>query len=114
VTDEFKIIKSTVIDGLEEVRLYDETVDKIRRNHPEVPIELPSLHAAVENAIIQPTHVESSHEGSYVFVDSETTNRSGDPLRVPVKPLGSGSGRVRTAYFASTATRPIIWRRKDG
>jgi hypothetical protein len=102
--------------SLKKVRLYDETIEHIKEEHQEVPIELPSMIHAIGTTITQPTHVESSYGGSFVFVDSRTTNASGDPFRVPVKPIaGTTSARIRTAYFA-TADVPeeqIVWRRSD-
>jgi len=90
--------------------------DHIRENHPEVPIHLPSIQTAVESAIANPSHVEASYGNSYIFVDQGSTNKSGDPLRVPVKMIdGTSSGRVKTAYFASTESqKPIVWSRDDG
>lgn len=113
---DYKVIKTNVIPRFTEVRLYDETVEHVREGHPEVPLELPCVQTAVENAISNPTHVENSHANSVVFVDAHTTNRSGDPLRVPVKGIAdTTSGRVKSVYFASTSSLvDPIWRRKDG
>jgi hypothetical protein len=110
---DYKIITTSVLKDIEEVRLYEDTSEHIRENHPEVPILLPSVQSAVEKAIVEPTHVEQSYGGSYVFVDRESTNRSGDPLRVPVKLIGERSGRVRTAYFAETTGPNVVWRRDN-
>jgi hypothetical protein len=97
------------------VRLYEETVEHILEEHPEVPVLLPVVQAAVEQAVVRPTHVEKSYGNSYVFVDQDSTNQAGDPLRVPVKVVGQGSGRVRTAYFATTtAPAIVVWRRDNG
>jgi hypothetical protein len=111
---DYRVIKTGAIPAVTEVRLYDETLDHVREDHPEVPIELPCMASAVERAITQPTHVESSHGGSFVFVDEESTNASGDPLRVPVKPIVGTSARVRTVLFAEADTPDdkIVYRRK--
>lgn len=111
----FKKISTDVIDGLVEVRFYDETIAHIKEGHPEIPIELPCVTSAVEKAIVNPTVVEESYDNSFVFVDEETTNKSGDPLRVPVKVIeGTNSGRVKTAYFAtSDEQKPVRYRRKQ-
>jgi hypothetical protein len=102
-----------VLPTLDEVRLYADTNDHVKMQHPEIPAELPSIVNAVINAISNPTHVEKSHGGSVVFVDAATTNASGDPLRVPVKRVIGTSGRVRTFYFATASSAvDIIWRRK--
>jgi hypothetical protein len=114
VTGSFKVIKTGILSQLTEVRFYDETVDHVKAEHPEIPIELPCVSTAVENAIVNPTHVESSYSNSYIYVDGGTTNASGDPLRVPVKGVSGNSGRVKTVYFASGNTTPnIIWKRGD-
>lgn len=100
---EFRIIRTSVIGNISEVRLYDETLEHVKQNHPEVPIELPSLLIAITNAVQQPTHVEVSHTSSYVFVDDGSTNASGNPLRVPVKVIEGTSGLIKTVFFSDTS-----------
>lgn len=108
----YKLIYTNIIRDIKVVRLYDETIRHIMDQHPEIPLELPSIVAAIESAIAKPTHIEMSHSNSFVFVDQTSTNRSGDPLRIPVKKVDGASGRVKTAYFASPgATVNIIWRK---
>jgi len=108
----FTLIRTKVIGGLTEVRFYDDTITKIRRGHPEVPVELPSILSAAARAITHPSRVEQSHSNTYVYVDASTTNASGDPLRVPVRLVRGTSGRVTSVYFASRpATAYVIWRR---
>jgi hypothetical protein len=116
VTDRnYKLIKTTIIPAVTEVRFYTDTVEKIKEGHPEVPIELPSIMDAAEKAIVAPTHIETSYGNSYVYVDAESTNVSGDPLRVPVKMVTGSSARVKSVYFASTESEHnVIWRRSDG
>jgi hypothetical protein len=109
----FTVIKTTAVSAVSEVRLYEETIDHLVDGHPEVPFGLPSLIEAVGTAVADPAQVERGHAGSYVYVDFSSTNASGDPLRVPVKPVSGTSARVQTAYFA-TAERPdVIWRREE-
>ncbi|MGE7367923.1 hypothetical protein ACQKKX_02480 [Neorhizobium sp. NPDC001467] len=103
-----RIIYTSVLSTAMEIRLYEETVEHVKNHHPEVPIELPSIESAVAQTIVNPTHVEVSYGNSYVFVDIDSTNASGDPLRVPVKMITSDSGRVKTAYFASTNGTPEL------
>jgi hypothetical protein len=111
---DYRVITTAVMPDIATVRLYDETLDHVRKEHPEVPAELPCIVGAVETAIVSPTHIEQGHGASYVFVSEETTNATGNPLRVPVKPLGEGSARVQTFYFAETSgVRNIVWRRSD-
>jgi hypothetical protein len=113
---DYKIVSTNVIPSVTEVRWYVETIDHIKERHPEVPIELPSVSEAVTNAIKNPTQVESSHTNSFVYVDAETTNQSGDPLRVPVKIIEGTSGLLKSAYFATPegTANNIIWRKSSG
>ena len=112
---EFKVISTSVIREVATVRIYEETIVHVKEEHPEVPIDLPSIEGAVAAAISEPTHIERSHSNSYVFVHDGMTNKSGDPLRVPVKIIEGTSGRVRTVYFASreAPAQSIVWRRDD-
>ena len=113
-SDDYLTIDSTVIDEVSQVRFYEETVDHINEQHPEVKVELPSIFGAVTSTLTNPTHVERSYGTSYVFVDANSTNASGDPLRVPVKVISGTSSVVKTAFFASTTgERDIIWRESD-
>ena len=108
-----KTFISTAIPEITHVRLYEETVEHVCENHPEIPAQLPSMTFAVEQAIVDPTHVEFSHAGAYVFVNTRAVNKSGDPLRVPVKIVEGTSGRIRTFYFASPSRPPkIVWRKR--
>ncbi len=110
----FIIIKTDTISSVTEVHLYDETLDHIKEEHPEIPVGLPCVTGAIASAISDPTHVETSYSNSYVYVDGNTTNATGDPLRVPVKVVGETSARVRTAYFASSeSSEKIIWRKDE-
>lgn len=104
----FRVIKTTAVSVLSEVILYEETIQKVKDGHPEVPAELPSIEHAVEQAIVNPTYVEKSYKNSYVFVDTSSTNSSGDPLRVPVKVVTGTSGRVKTFFFGDVAGTPEI------
>lgn len=111
----YKVIKTKVVAAVTEARLYDETVEKVKAGHPEVPAELPSIIEAVTTAVENPTHVERSYDDSYVFVDKGTTNASGDPMRVPVKVVEGTSTRIKSFYFATTEDdQEIIWSRTDG
>lgn len=106
-TEEFCEIETTAEPRVRRVRLYEETIGHVKAEHaaqfpPEFPAELPSIIEAVGNAIRQPTRVEPSYKNSVVFVDEETTNAKGHPLRVPVKIFEeTSSGRVKTFFFAS-------------
>jgi hypothetical protein len=98
---DYKTIPTSVIPALTSVRLYGETVEKVRVDHPEVPVLLPCVMTAIERTIENPTHVEKSYNNSYVFQDADSQNKSGDPLRVAVKIIDGTSGRVKSFYFAS-------------
>lgn len=113
MSDEFKLIKTAIFSSVTEVRFYDETLDHIQEEHPEVPILLPSIYEAVSKGLIQPTHIEASrtHANSYVFVDATSTNASGDPLRIPVRVVSGTSGRLTTVLFATgSVSATVIWR----
>jgi hypothetical protein len=113
MSDEFLLIKTAVFPAVTDVRFYEETLQHIIEQHPEVPILLPSVNSAVEHGLILPTHIEASYSNSFVFVDAETTNAVGDPLRIPVKIIEGTSARLKTVYFASADqdNQNIVWRR---
>jgi hypothetical protein len=112
----FKVFKTSAVSSLTEVRLYDDVFEHVKESHGDdfagsLSFPLPSIVHAVGNAIMDPTHVEEGHSNSVVFVDVNSTNASGDPLRVPVKIITGASGRVKTFFFASSnATPKIIFR----
>jgi hypothetical protein len=112
--DPYIVIATPVFSGVTQVRLYEETVVHITEEHPEVPILLPSIYEAVKQTIVNPTHIEVSatRANSFVFVDAQTTDAVGGPLRIPVRLVEGTSGRITTAYFAEvTGERDIVWRR---
>ena len=110
--DDFIAVESAIIPEIREIRLYAETVDHVRKHHPEIPASFPTLEFAVLETLRNPTHVEKSYQSSYVFVNTHSMNRSGDPLRVPIKIVAGTSARVKSFYFATPITEPtIIWRR---
>jgi hypothetical protein len=111
---DYMTLETNIIPQVTHVRVYqDELLEHVAERHPEIPLLLvPSFVAAVETAITNPTHVESSLvPNKYVFVDARTANASGDPLRVPVKLVDGTSARTSTLFFASPnyETR-IIWK----
>jgi hypothetical protein len=98
VSGAFTTIGTAAIPQITEVRLYEETVDHANE-HVEVPAGLPSMVAAVGDAVSNPTHVEKSYSDSYVYVSSTSTDADGYPLRVPVKIVSGTSARVKTYFF---------------
>jgi hypothetical protein len=115
LSDDYRLIPTSVISSVTEVRLYSETVEKVKAGHEEVPIHLVSMDNAIDSCVQNPTHVEVNGDSKYVFVSHESTNASGDPLRVPVKVVEGTSARITSVYFAegnSTADARTIWRRQ--
>jgi hypothetical protein len=106
-------IETAVIPELQTIELYESTTDHIRERHPE--LSYPTMEAAVIAAVSTTTtsvHASRTSKSSVIFVDSQTTNTSGDSLRVPVKIMGDGVGIIRTAYFSSVQSPgEVIWRR---
>jgi hypothetical protein len=110
VTD-YKVISTSILPVLTEVRLYDETIKHVEEEH-QIPAKLPCIQTAMENAISNPTQIERSYGNSFVYMDAATTNASGDPLRIPVKHVEGTSGRIKTFYFADPPTgADVIYRR---
>ncbi len=107
----FRVISTTAFPLITHVRVYDETIDHIRDEHPEIPIDLPSLLHGVTNTLQNPSYVEQGNRpNTYVYVDSTSTNVSGDPLRVPVKVIEGTSGLLKTAFFATPENpQTIVW-----
>jgi hypothetical protein len=114
---DYKVVTTSVIPlVVTQVRLYDDVFKHVKEHHgdedfarsPSFP--LPCIVDAVGTAIMRPTFIEQKHDSSIVFVDTGSTNASGDPLRVAVKIVEGTSGRVRTFFFASSNASPnIIW-----
>ena len=49
---DYKVIATSVLSILTEVRLYADTIEHVRERHPEIPAELPSIQTAVERAMV--------------------------------------------------------------
>lgn len=49
--DSFRVIKTTAIPNITEVRYYDETIEHIRKQHAEFSSYFPSLDHAICDAI---------------------------------------------------------------
>jgi hypothetical protein len=115
VTDKYVIVPISAPLSLTEVRIYESTIAHASKHLAEFPTDMEQMVEAVRHGLMHPTHLEGSYGDSIVFIDAGTTNFSGDPLQVPVKPIaGTTSGRVRTFYFGSvSSTANIIWRRPD-
>jgi hypothetical protein len=110
----FIVVKTTTAFPLiTQVRFYEETIDHIRDDHPEIPIDLPTLLHGVSNTLQNPSYIElGNRPNTYVYVDATSTNISGDPLRVPVKLIEGTSGLLKTTYFATPENSPtVLWTR---
>jgi len=113
---DYRVIPTSVI--LTFVRLYDETLIHVADEHKEIgevfPL-LPSAEHAVVTAISSPWVVEQSRPDALVYVDMETTNYAGEPLRIPVKIIEGTLGLVKTFYFASSSSNAnVVYRRDNG
>jgi hypothetical protein len=94
-----------------EVRLYQETMVKIARDHPEFELQLPSYETGIGRALATPDSIHSSttRPTSLVVVSSAFTY-NGDSVFVPVKLITESSARVQTAYFSSGAPPgAVLW-----
>jgi len=111
------IVETGVIPDITSVRIYDSTLHHVVVHHPEINrnVYLPSFQEAISKAIKNPSYVESNaNTRSYVFVDNDTTDVRGQPLRVPVKVVSETSGRMKTAYFAEkTNPGPLLYKRNN-
>lgn len=103
---EYRTVQVSCVPGLNEVRVYEETLQHVLENHPEISrtfVGAPSFNHAVDVTISDPTFVEKSYANSVVFVNESMTNWDGQPLRVPVKVLSEfQSGYMKTAFFGTT------------
>ena len=111
----YVVIKTSALSSITQVRLYDETFQHVKESHGNgdfagsLSFPLPSIVHAVSSAIENPSHIEKGHgSSSVVFVQVNSTNASGDPLRVAVKIVEGTSGRVSTFFFASSNANPIF------
>ncbi len=108
----FRVIKTTAIPNITEVRYYDETIEHIREQHAEFSSYFPSLDHAICDAIENPTHVyqarTSPQSSGFRYVSASTTY-SGNSLVVIVKPIATTSGLVKTAYFTGQVPGNLLY-----
>ena len=108
----FRIIKTTAIPNITEVRYYDETIEHIREQHAEFSSYLPSLDHAICDAIVNPTHVyqasTSPQSSGFRYVSSSTTYED-NLLVVIVKPIETTSGLIKTAYFTGQVPGNLLY-----
>jgi hypothetical protein len=109
----FKSISTGALETIKVVRFYESTIQHIKEEHPEVPWELPSFTDAIASAVKNPTHIEHGNKSStVVFVDSNSVNAEGQPLKVPTKRVKGTSARISTAFFAPPKQKRIVWRNR--
>jgi hypothetical protein len=106
-----KLITTNIVPVLREILLADDTWAHIQKQHPEFK-KHNWLYDAVVETLIAPTsvHQSTTRADSLVFLNVETTNESGDALKVPVGLKPEQIGFVRTAYFSGSKSPGIlIW-----
>jgi len=105
-SDDFRVVTVTCISQVTEVRVYEETAKHVLDRHPEISrtfVGIPTFDAAIDKALTDPTYVGRSHSNSYVFVDEDSTNWAGEPLRIPVKVFANTtSAHVKTVFFGTS------------
>ena len=108
----FRIIKTTAIPNITEVRYYDETIEHIREQHAEFSSYFPSLDHAICDAIENPTHVyqasTSPQSSGFRYVSSSSTYED-NLLVVIVKPIATTSGLIKTAYFTGQVPGNLLY-----
>ena len=113
--DEF-VETPTAFPGLKVVRVYKETVEKVKKGHPEIFLREDG-EGLILKAVSQPTSVQvkthSTDNDTFVMV-SKDINHKGNPLYIPVKEVEQNSGRVITAYFRRRALtgHTVLWEQK--
>ena len=108
------IFTSAILPNVQQIFLSDDTWRHILEDHS--IFGLPCVEAAIGNAVTVSTtsvHQSRTNQRSVVFVDANSTNIHGEPLRVPVKIIGNNTGFITSAYFASSKSHGFeIWRAK--
>jgi hypothetical protein len=107
------IFRSNIIADVDEIILSEETWQHIVANHP--MMGFPSFEAAIIACVTSAAttvHQSRTNPRSLVYVDANSTNIHGNPLRVPVKRMESNSGYIATAVFASSESPGVVlWRK---
>ena len=111
----FRLIETTVIPEVTEVRFYDETIPHLAE-HKELEHLIPSLETAIDDTISNPTEVYESnppHVRSFKY-KSDRHLHGESSLVVAVKIVEGTSALLKTAYFTSEVTGEVVWRQSDG
>ena len=95
-----------------EITLFAHTwYDHVRSEHHDV------LLGHVRQAMNDPCEIVASKTvtGSYLLLNHQAQSTAGTTLRVPVRPLPTGTNIVTTAYYSGANSHGIVvWRRGDG
>ncbi len=83
--------------------MYEETIDHVKAEHSaQFPVELPSMINAVSGTLKEPTRTSDSYNNSVEYINDNTINRKGHPLRVYVQKIsGTTSGYMTTFFFGT-------------
>ena len=109
---DYRVIKTTAVPEVSEVRVYDETLPHLGDGHPELRNLIPSLEFAIHDTISQPTEVYASnppHVNSFKF-RSDNHLHGDNPMVVAVKVVEGTSALFKTAYFPSEVSGQLVWK----
>jgi hypothetical protein len=110
------VVETDVIPEVTSVRIYQSSLQHVIVHRPEIGrnVHLPSIVGAVTKGLTGPTTVEPSYNQSFVFVDEDSTDVRGQPLRIAVRVVSGTSCRMKSFYFAEPENpKPTIYRRSD-
>lgn len=110
--NDYRVITTTAIPQVSEVRLYEETWPHIVEEHPEFASRLPSLEHAIIDTVANPTEVYRSRtDPERVFVFRSSNNVKGPhAMAVPVRVVDGTSARISTAMFRGTVKGEILYK----
>lgn len=110
----YRLIATTAIPEVSEVRLYDETWPHIVEEHPEFASRLPSFEHAIIDTITDPTEVfRSTTDPDRAFVFRSSNNLKGQrAMAVPVRIVDGTSARVTSAMFRGVVKGEVLYKKK--
>lgn len=115
--DNRKIVKS-VSSGFPQyvrnVAVYDSVLEHVAIQHPEDFQKLDGVYKTIESEATA-IHQSRTNPAAVIFVNTNITNSSGDPLLVPVKVYEDGTGIMSTFYCADRRDPgPLLWSTGSG
>lgn len=112
---DYRVVKTTTIKEVSQVRIYDETLPHLGEAHPELRHLIPSLEGAIHDTIARPTEVYASNPPHVSAFKFHSTNHlhGNNSLVVAVKVVEGTSALCKTAYFTGEVTGTRIWRLGD-